>query len=237
MSKSMLVMTILGPVLGGVIGFYLGWRWIFWFLTILSGSSLTAVLFTLPETARNLVKDGRVKPPRASMLPFPQLFPLLWTSDSAPHRRLHIPNPLKSLVLMKRKDRALLITTAGMIYVAEQAPTITWSSIFVRKYGINDLDAGLIYLSPGIGFALGGVIASWMMDRDYRIVARKYGIKVDRSRSDNLEDFTIEEARLRNVIWPLLLLAACFVGTGWAIDKHVVSLLAIESDFIMVGGY
>ncbi|CAG8548138.1 4655_t:CDS:2 [Paraglomus occultum] len=46
-----LLAPLTGPVIGGYIGEYLGWRWTFWFVTII-GTLLFGVMFFLPETYR-----------------------------------------------------------------------------------------------------------------------------------------------------------------------------------------
>ena len=59
------VAPCLGPVLGGVIAEKLSWHWIFWLLSILSGTHLTLLVVFLPETSRKLVGNGK---PTASEL-------------------------------------------------------------------------------------------------------------------------------------------------------------------------
>lgn len=54
----------LGPVLGGILAEFLGWRAIFWFLTIMAGVYLIPFAITFPETGRNVVGNGSI-PPRA----------------------------------------------------------------------------------------------------------------------------------------------------------------------------
>ncbi|CAG8534487.1 10728_t:CDS:2, partial [Paraglomus brasilianum] len=46
-----LLAPLAGPVIGGYVGEYLGWRWIFWLIVII-GTLLFGVMFCLPETYR-----------------------------------------------------------------------------------------------------------------------------------------------------------------------------------------
>jgi MFS family permease len=50
------------PVLGGVFAQTLGWRAIFWFLTIYSGAFLIFLIIVLPETLRSMVGNGSTPP-------------------------------------------------------------------------------------------------------------------------------------------------------------------------------
>ena len=57
----------LAPVLGGILSQFLGWRSIFWFLTIFSAVFLIVFVISFPETGRNVVGNGSVLPPGWNM--------------------------------------------------------------------------------------------------------------------------------------------------------------------------
>lgn len=48
----------IGPVLGGILAGTLGFRYIFWLLTLLGGIVLTCLFVLLPETLRTLAGNG-----------------------------------------------------------------------------------------------------------------------------------------------------------------------------------
>lgn len=74
-----------GPILGGVLSQYLGWRSIFWFLVISSAIMFVVLLLFLPETCRNIVGDGSIRP-HPMYRTFWQLFQD-WNQKRTQHRR------------------------------------------------------------------------------------------------------------------------------------------------------
>ena len=56
-----------GPIIGGLLDEFKGWRAIFWFLTAFSGTVLLVILVALPETCRKIVGNGSIPPPDYSL--------------------------------------------------------------------------------------------------------------------------------------------------------------------------
>ncbi|KAG5914123.1 hypothetical protein E4U42_000668 [Claviceps africana] len=71
----------LGPIIGGLLAQYLGWRAVFWFLVILSGVALVLTVLFFPETCRHIVDDGSVIPP--------PLYRSAWQTMRLQRRRRH----------------------------------------------------------------------------------------------------------------------------------------------------
>ncbi|KAF2113620.1 hypothetical protein BDV96DRAFT_601106 [Lophiotrema nucula] len=67
-------------------------------------------------------------------------------------------------------------------------------------------------------------ISGKLIDRDYRIVARKHSLPIDTVGGDDLSRFPIEEARLRSVFVPTFLAMASMIGYGWAVHYHTAVL-------------
>lgn len=216
----------LGPVLGGAIAFSAGWPWIFWFLAIASGVSLALMIVLLPETSRNIVGNGSRKPPAYLVLPIPRLM-RHWEPDEEPsHQKSQTPNPLKSLVILSRKDNATIILACGLLYAVYTCINASLSTLFIEIYQLNQWQAGLVYLPFGLGGTTSTFISGPLMDRAYRKARTSRGLPTDRARGDDLDNFPVEKARL-SVVWTPMALTICSVVTfGWVLElKQVRSIL------------
>ena len=227
----------LGPIIGGVLSQYLGWRWIFWFLTILAAVNLAVMLLFFPETCRRIVGDGSVRAHRAyrtvwqmikdarhrqnqSKDPRDAAAPSLRRTDSRqrPALRLRPPNPLTSLSLLLHKELAILLAYSAVVFAGFYAITTAMPSQFSALYGYDDLTVGLLYLPLAGGSSVAAVVVGPVINANYRRHAARLGIPVDRTRQTDLSQFPIERARLE-VGLPLLALAAAVLAAwGWALQ-------------------
>ena len=123
-----------GPVIGGILAQFLGWRAIFWFLTIFGASFLVIFVIFFPETARSAVGNGSIAPKGLNMSLMNYLAvrkvrkqelqdgksseeELTQTSSAmTTKRKLRFPNPLASVHIILDPENALLLFWSGFLF-------------------------------------------------------------------------------------------------------------------------
>lgn len=214
----------IGPVMGGGIAFSAGWAWIFWFLAIASGVCLALMIFFLPETSRNIVGNGSRKPPVYLVLPFSRRLGRRMTNEEQTPQKMQAPNPLKSLVILLRKDNATIILACGLLYAVYTCINASLSTLFIEIYKLNQWQAGLVYLPFGLGGTASTFISGHLLDRAYRNARASRGLPTDRAMGDDLDNFPVEKARLCVVWVPMAMTICSVVAFGWVLDFRQVRI-------------
>jgi predicted MFS family arabinose efflux permease len=139
-----------------VISQKLGWKWIFGFLSILSGVVWIAFLAIFPETSRKIVGNGSKSPRGINRTLLPKSFTIESSSGGPadPVRIDHIPNPLPSLFVILYKDTAIIEAVNALFYVNYICLQASLSPLLVQKHGLSGTNIGLCYLSYGIACAI-----------------------------------------------------------------------------------
>ncbi|OCB87918.1 MFS general substrate transporter [Sanghuangporus baumii] len=220
-----------GPVIGGVLADKLGWRAIFWFLAIASGSCMLLIILIFPETVRTQVGNGSIPAPRWNrpLIPIIGRSTLDAASERPPPRPF--PNPFR---FFTAPDLMIILFSTATIYSTFYAVSATISSLFSDKYSfLNETKIGLCYLSIGGGGIIGTASAGRFLDWQYTRVKRKYEISLRTDSEKNREsarisdtmsslsthsDFPIEKACLQTQhIW-IILFSVCVIGYGWSLQ-------------------
>ncbi|KAL9608949.1 MAG: hypothetical protein Q9167_006252 [Letrouitia subvulpina] len=152
----------IAPVLGGILSKFLGWRSIFWFLTIMSVVYLIIFIISFPETGRNVVGNASVPPQgwNMSVINYLRTRTIRHDEEGGRHsaaqeetkraqqelaskRKLRLPNPLKTILILIEKDVAMLLVFNGIVYTAFYAVISSIPYLFAQIYGFNDLQIGV----------------------------------------------------------------------------------------------
>ncbi|KAJ9487670.1 hypothetical protein VN97_g5646 [Penicillium thymicola] len=245
MAAGVMVAPALGPVIGGLLAKFLGWRSVFWFLVIVSGGYLVFYVFAMPETARKIVGNGLAVPNewwRRSVIQWwskrqaqsdeeGQIGAEGSQQQSQTTKRLRFPNPLRSFAILLEWDALIIVSYVGIVMFSNIALLTSTPNPFGPLYGFNELQIGLCFLPLGVSSCLGAVLYGKIIDYNYKRTAQKLGFPVDRKKGDDLRNFPIERTRLQtqrvHLAVPLVLqfiIGFCFVASLNCLNTLLVDL-------------
>ncbi|KAH0837732.1 hypothetical protein AYO21_09361 [Fonsecaea monophora] len=227
----LLMPVAIGPVIGGVLSDKMGWRSVFWFLTIYGGACVLVIVLVLPETLRSMVGNGAEEPKRYAMSPL-ALYQRKkhFRQDTNPSAEGEKPAPKRTDFLGPAKILFHWNTFCAIFYVAVHYAAwqmvLTAVSVLVKqKYHTSEIQVGLIFLANGAGSIIGTVLVGRFLDYDYRRILRKYGGDEQR--------MPIEKARLRTVwLWSALECVSVLIF-GWTVDQGVHISVPIICFFVL----
>lgn len=223
-SAGSFIAPAVGPIIGGLLAHYLGWRSVFWFLTIFAGVFFVPLLLFFPETCRKLVGDGSIRPAKwnMSLLTFWHLRRNARVgADSrdkqnpSPKPPIRIPNPLATLHIIFEKEVGLVLASMAIAFGAYYAVSSALPSQYEEIYGFNDIQIALCFIPVGGGSVFAIFTQGRMADYNYRRYAKRLGFPVIRTKQQDLTDFPIERARLEIALPMLLIEAAAIIAYAW----------------------
>lgn len=165
-AAGIMIAPAIGPTIGGLLAQFLGWRSIFWFLAIICGLYLTIYTAFMPETARKVVGDGSIVPTDWWVMSPAQVYRARKEMQKAiaegrkgeldemrnkalelaKKRKFRFPNPLTSVLILRNKDAAIIITFIAVGMTALLDMLASMPILFGEVYGFNSLKVGFCYM-------------------------------------------------------------------------------------------
>ncbi|KAL3470711.1 major facilitator superfamily domain-containing protein [Aspergillus californicus] len=211
------VAPAIGPVAGGFLTQNLGWRWVFWLLTIVNGTiTVCQILFTR-ETFPMIILQRKAKKLRRANV------------DSSPISAMHQPvTPKIFFYTLVRPTKLLLLSPISLIVALSCAVVYgilyllvtTFSLVFQQTYHFSIGISGLGYLGLGIGNLVGLVAFSLTSDRYMMAQANRLGSAKP-------------EHRLPMMILSGPVIAAGLFWYGWSVQAKIHWMMPIVGSGIV----
>ncbi|GFZ51213.1 hypothetical protein JCM24511_08971 [Saitozyma sp. JCM 24511] len=202
----------LGPLLGGLLTQKLGWRAIFWFMTIVSGCLVVAVAFLQPESLRSLVSNGSVPPPLLNSTPQMLMAQRssTWKLRTSSRQRDETRPPSRNKIVLSGLFSALLFVSIFCI--------ITFlSTVLNNVYRLSELVIGLCYLPLGLGTILSSQVNGLMLDYYYQREERRTGGDFRAVP----HEFRVDWVRLRCFLPFTAIFVVSSIALGWCLQYRV----------------
>ncbi|KAH6849740.1 major facilitator superfamily domain-containing protein [Chaetomium sp. MPI-CAGE-AT-0009] len=228
-----------GPVIAGVLAQKLGWRWIFWFLAIITGAYLITIALLLPETQRKLVGNGSTPARGVHKSLFDRFTedrraesarPVEGADGMTKRKMGRFPNPFKCIPMLFKKGNMMVIIIGSVTYTVKMTLQTSLAAQCIEIYKLDYLQAGLVYLPSGVGGALAAYSTGKFLDWNLKRFAHRHGRGEGYQRGDDISDFPIEQSRFYGIYMLIVISAVGTAAYGAVLQKetHISAPLVMQ---------
>jgi MFS transporter, DHA1 family, multidrug resistance protein len=174
-SAAVFVGPIVGPIVGAfVVPSYLGWRWDFWILMILSGTCLVLSVLFLPETFHPVLLQKKAKRLRKSDPVKNGNKYAAFDKQDTSFKAMLDRTLLRPFHMLLLEPILVLITIyIGVVYGLIYALFELFPIIFNETRGLPIRFSGLFFIGSGIGTTLGSLYI-YLEGRKYTKLVKKW---------------------------------------------------------------
>lgn len=133
---------------------------------------------------------------------------------------MKFPNPFHAVKVVLEKDVGIVIFYNTMLYLIFILMCATLSTQLAEIYHYNNLQIGLCYLPYGMGCCIASVAQGYILDWNFRRIARKIGFTIDMRRGNDLSKFPIEKARIQPVYFSVTIGVMATICYGWVLQAE-----------------
>ncbi|EER35629.1 predicted protein [Candida tropicalis MYA-3404] len=219
-----------GALVGSGVISRFGWRGVFIFLAIGSGSVMICITLIFPETNRKIVGNLSVIPKhiwnKAPVIYLP-CYKKRLTNDLdtiSPPQSINLLDPFRILI----QPVIFFTLLAGGFQFATWTMCLTTLSTSLEKYyGYSIIQVGLCYLAPGIGTLVGSIVTGRFIDFIYSRKIASYNKKTANLLEEEKPEFDLFSARFETTIYTTLMTIIFCIVFAWCLDKkvHVAPIL------------
>ncbi|KAK2601550.1 hypothetical protein QQS21_004868 [Conoideocrella luteorostrata] len=194
----------IGPILGGFLTKTIGWRWEFWIVLIAAVPVTILIALLTKETGHKALIRRKVVRLRKELgkNTLKSCYDGPRNDSTAQVLLVSLTRPLKMLVLSPLVF--FLSLYIAFVFGAVYLLYTTIPSVFKETYGFNPDQAGLVYISLGVGNVLGWLVTTFLSD--------KLVVKLAQANSGVFEP----EMRLKISIYFGMFLPITFFWYGWS---------------------
>ncbi|RSL44559.1 hypothetical protein CEP53_011176, partial [Fusarium sp. AF-6] len=224
---------IIGPVIGGVVTDSLGWRWVFWIITIISGT-ITVVFFIFAvETYAPVILEKKARRLRKETGNDRLRSKLDAGLSPADYFKRGILRPFKMLLFSPICIICGLYVGLSYAYLYLMFTSLT--PLFMRIYHFNTINSGLTFLGLGIGSMIGVLYFSISSDRNMKKMAAKAQTSSDEETGEQQQQPVVmkPEYRLPPLRAGAVFLPAGLFIYGWTAEYKVHWIAPIIGTAVM----